>query len=511
MGSTGTPFKRLIFILIDGAPYHIFEELVENGDLPNIKKYVVAAGCLKKAVSVFPSTTGPAFTPFFMGLFPGTANIPGIRWLSKSEFQNPHRFKRPGVCSYMGLDALSFEADLPSDFPTLFDFFSPVSNIYNPLARGCPPVKNLTRWVKPVAYTYAHFSHRWRFVNQIARRHLCEAVEAGDNFVMCLFPAVDTFSHLSHTQSPQVLETYREIDTTVGQLVATLQRDKTFDETLIVMTSDHGMTNTHTHIDVVQSLDNAGWRCLHYPCLWRRNVRCASMVSGNGMTHLYFKNEAVSLGIDIESQGWGERIPFEHFQQIGIVETLLALEGLALVAGQSEDGGIIIQNRVGKAKIRCHKATELDAKSPLFSYRFEHADPLGYGTNYDMLSSRELLQHTYNTPYPDAIVQLWQIFQSLRTGDLVLSAEKGYDLRARYEIPEHHATHGALLAEHLHIPLAMNVPIDEECIRSVDIFPTLLNLCGHHVTHFPVHRAGSADCEEQFSLLIDRIDGEIVR
>ena len=78
-------FSRFIFILIDGAPYNVFHELIENDDLPNIKKYIINQGCLKKAVSVFPSTTGPAFIPFFMGLFPGTANVPGYRWLSKKD------------------------------------------------------------------------------------------------------------------------------------------------------------------------------------------------------------------------------------------------------------------------------------------------------------------------------------------------------------------------------------------------------------------------------------------
>ncbi len=510
MESMNPPFKRFIFLLIDGAPYHIFKDLVENGELPNIKKYVVEPGCLKKAVSVFPSTTGPAFTPFFMGLFPGTANIPGIRWLSKTEFQNPYRFKRPGVCSYMGLDALSFEKDMPSDFPTLFDFFSPVSNIYNPLARGCPPEKNLTRWVKPFAYTYAHFSHRWRFVNRIACRRLCRAVEAGDKFIMCLFPAVDTFSHLSHTYSPEVLETYREIDATIGNIARTLKRDNAFDETLILITSDHGMTNTHTHIDVVQFLNNAGWQCLHYPRLWQRGATCASMVSGNGMTHLYFKNEDVDLGTGTRVRGWGERLPFEYLQQRGVVEALLELEGLALIAGESRDGSIIVQNRTGKARITRHPTKELAGALPYFSYESEQGAPLRYGINYDKLFSREVLRETYNTAYPDAIVQLWQIFQSHRAGDLVLSAENGYDLRARYELPEHHATHGALLAEHLHIPLAINVSIAEEYIRSVDIFPTVLNLCGHNLAEYNVHLVDSTGCEAQFPL-ISQIDGEIIR
>lgn len=486
MVSTKPCFKRVVFILIDGAPYEIFKTLIGNGDLPNIKKHVVDPGSLNKAISVFPSTTGPAFIPFFMGLYPGTANIPGIRWLSKSKFHALHRFKHPGICSYMGFDGLRFEADLPPDFPTLFNFFSPVSNIYNLLARGCPPAKNLTRWIKPFAYTYAHFSHRWRFVNQIAARHLHKAVEAGDKFVMCLFPAVDTFSHLSQIQSPRVMQAYREIDTAIGDLVHTLQKANTLQETLILITSDHGMTNTHTHIDVPQHLDDGGWRCLHYPKVWRQGTVSASMVSGNGMTHLYFKNNA-------NGKGWGERTPFEKLHQMGVISSLIELEGLGLVAGQSETGDIIVQSRGGQGKISCH-SEHTDSETPQnvtmpfkctdasrFSYRFIGADPLGYGVQYENLSSREALRETYDSPHPDGIVQLWQIFKSERTGDLVLSAESGYDLRARYEIPKHHATHGALIAEHLHIPLATNYPIAEQCIRSVDIFPTVLNLCGHNV------------------------------
>ncbi|MDE0683872.1 MAG: alkaline phosphatase family protein [Candidatus Poribacteria bacterium] len=486
MESSEPDFKRFVFIIIDGAPYEIFKALVENGGLPNIKKYVVDRGSLNKAVSAFPSTTGPAFIPFFMGLYPGTANIPGIRWLSKSNFQLPHRFKRPGICSYMGLDGLRFEADLPPNSPTLFNFFSPVSNIYNLLARGCPPAKNLTRWIKPFLYTYAHFSHRWRFVNQIAIRQLHKAAEAGDQFITCLFPAVDTFSHLTEVQSSQVLQTYREIDAAIGKLVDILQKANTLEKTLILITSDHGMSDTHTHIDIPQHLDDGGWRCLHYPKVWRQSAVSASMVSGNGMTHLYFKNSSVK-------KGWGERAPFEQLYRMGIIGSLIELEGLGFVAGQSETGNVIVQSRTGQGKISCHSlvtdhgnpqnvANSIECADALrFSYEFAGTDPLGYGVLYKNLSSREALRETYDSSYPDGIVQLWQIFNSERTGDLILSAESGYDLRARYEIPKHHATHGALIAEHMHIPLATNYPIAEQYIRSVDVFPTVLNLCGRNV------------------------------
>ena len=470
-------WKRFIFILVDGSSYQVFNDLVQDGTLSNIKKYVIDRGALKKAVTTFPSTTGPAFIPFFMGRFPGPANIPGIRWLSKKQFQNPHRFRSPGICSYMGMEALSFSAHLPNN-PTLFNFFSPVNNIYNLLTRGCPPSSNLTRWIKPLVYTYAHFSERWRFVNAIASRRLLKAVRGDAEFVMCLFPAVDTFSHLSHTRSTDVIDTYREVDRTVGEVCQILQASKELDNTLIMITSDHGMSNTHTHIDLPRHLDNLGWRCLHYPLLWRQRTQSASMVSGNGMAHLYFKDGASDNGENNRStpkpqNGWGGRLSFEQLNRMGVSESLLEIEGLAFVAGQSEEGAIIVQNRTGVGKITCENET--------FSYQFQGGDPLGYGVCYQNLSSRDALIQTYNSEYPDGLVQLWQIFQGDRTGDLVLSARPGYDLRARYEYPEHHATHGALNAEQMFVPLAINLPIETEFIRTVDLFPTVLSQFGHTI------------------------------
>jgi hypothetical protein len=106
---------------------------------------------------------------------------------------------------------------------------------------------------------------------------------------------------------------------------------------------------------------------------------------------------------------------------------------------------------------------------------------LEYGVCHQNLSSRDALIQTYESEYPDGLVQLWQIFQGDRTGDLVLSAHPGYDLRARYEYPEHHATHGALNAEQMFVPLAINLPIETEFIRTVDLFPTVLSQFGRAV------------------------------
>ena len=480
MVDTENTFHRFIFILIDGAPYELFKDLLEHGTLPHIEKHVIARGSLKKVVSAFPTTTGPASVPFFMGLFPGRANITGNRWLSKLEYEKPYGFGHPGIRNYVGLEGLKMDIDLPAG-PTLFDFFNPVSNVYNPLVRGCPTSKNKTRWLKPFSLAYSVLTRDYRYYDQIAAHQLLKSVEAGDQFVMCVFPTVDTLSHVKGITAPSIIESYKVIDHTIGKLCALLQRTNDFEKTLLVITSDHGMTDTHTSVDIPRYLNDSGWRCLKYFHLWQRPPTCASMVSGNAMTHIYFKNDTVSGSEPANGQGWGQRMFFEQLKQIGVIDGLLELEGISVIAGQNEDGSITIENRHGTGKITCRNGRNAAGDLPVFSYQFDPADPLGYGTNYTNLSSREVLCRTYHSDYPDAIPQLWSLFESNRTGDLILSAEKGYDLHGPYRFRAHQASHGALLAEHMYIPLAVNVPIAEEFIRSVDIFPTVLSLCGHTV------------------------------
>ena len=61
------PWTRFIFILVDGSPYQVFNDLVEDGTLSNIKKYVIDRGAFKKAVTAFPSTTGSRLHSIFYG------------------------------------------------------------------------------------------------------------------------------------------------------------------------------------------------------------------------------------------------------------------------------------------------------------------------------------------------------------------------------------------------------------------------------------------------------------
>src|SRR5688572_10660856 len=229
-------FRRLIFVMIDGATHPVMERLIAAGDLPALAALAEAGGGLKKAVTCFPSTTGPAYIPYFMGLFPGTANVPGYRWLSRAGYGDEgSRWTRPGLASYSGREAMTFDDDLPPDRPTWFDYFGSKKNILNLLTRGCDPEDNLTRQVKPIVYAIGHYLHAWRFADQVAADALLRAIRAGPEFIACAFNGVDGHSHERHPAAPKVIQSYETIDRAIGQacrLLKDLGRDE---ETLWVI------------------------------------------------------------------------------------------------------------------------------------------------------------------------------------------------------------------------------------------------------------------------------------
>src|SRR5919106_1693361 len=96
--------KRFIVLLADGSRYDVFRELLDAGRLPNLAEIFLSEGTFAKAASVFPSTTGPAYMPFLTGCFPGTCNVPGIRWFDKAEYAR-RKLSLTRFRSYVGFES----------------------------------------------------------------------------------------------------------------------------------------------------------------------------------------------------------------------------------------------------------------------------------------------------------------------------------------------------------------------------------------------------------------------
>jgi len=95
------------------------------------------------------------------------------------------------------------------------------------------------------------------------------------------------------------------------------------------------------------------------------------------------------------------------------------------------------------------------------------------------MTTDQVLQFTYNTDYPDSLLQINQLFDSPRAGDIIVTAKNGFDLRARHENPEHCSSHGSLFKDHMIVPIAINTKISKNLIRTVDLFPSILELLNY--------------------------------
>ena len=402
---------------MDGARYDVFNNLLQTNQLPQIKKYFLKSGESKRGITSFPSTTGPAYLPFLTGKHPGECNVPGIRWLDKKKFRK--RLSLSKYRSYVGLGSYLINRDMALGTKTLFHHFPHSFNIYNTITSGLGRGRSKEKWAKTISATYSHFTSNWFWVDERTRRAFLKLISRKPQFVFSVFPSIDGISHVEGPFSRKTLEAYCEIDTHIAHILEKhiALNDPHFENTLVIISSDHGMSHTHTHFDIARFLEKKKNKIFSYPKTWRKNADIAVMVSGNAMAHLYFLDDETPL-----SQ---ENFKEKHRH---IMDLLMREEAIEWIACRHKETGFSILK----------KDADEDA----------------------------LVDMDY---------QLGQIFKSSRSGDLIIAAKKGFDLRKDYEIPEHRGSHGALLREHMEIPICINKRFGKDLYRNEDVFSCIKN------------------------------------
>lgn len=457
-------YKRCLMILADGARSDRMATHLAAGRLPNIQDAFVNSGGFYEATSVFPSTTGPAYFPFLTGCYPSTVNVPGIRWLDKSRFSKPWFFPKRRR-SYVGLETFLINRDMNRHIQTAFDLLPKAYNIFNSVTKGVKFRYNMTRLMRIWYWYYAHLTDHWSMVDQAACDKVLKVIRRGFDFCMAVFPAIDEYSHLAGPLSPTADAAYFALDKHVGQIRDALAKKGELKDTLLWIVSDHGFTATHTHFCLNEFLESRGIRTFFYPLIFKRDCVAANMMSGNGMTHLYFRHP----------DGWDKPVNAVLLTDMygTMIDDLVHESAVDICAVKGEGGSVLVMSRRGKA--------ELQLNGSLLSYQVLTTDPFGYGPMPQILSSSEAQRLTVGTEYPDGLYQLAQLFLSSRTGDIVLSAAPGYDFRKDYEKPEHVGSHGGLHRDQMLIPVICNAKLNRQNVRSVDVFPTMLTLMGQDI------------------------------
>lgn len=451
-------FDRGIFFLMDGFRPDVLRKLIDEGKLPTLKKLFVDEGTFWNGTTVFPSTTGPAYLPMVTGCYPGTCNVPGIRWVDRQYFLDGN-WNRQGTRSYVGYESFFFNKDLNQDIKTIFEFFPNHLSIHNLANKGVSKTAEPKKLVSTLMIFVAKLSHKWKMVDDFCSHLARKILSKKDiDFSFITFLGVDEAAHLSSPFSDQTIESYVQVDLSVAKIIQTLKDRGVYEKTLIMASADHGLSTTTKHFELCDFVDNMGFKTFVYPKVYKRNNDAACMVSGNSMAHLYFKNKT-----------WDKHMYYEELASKDMIAPLLEQPAIDILISRSSSGTVVVSSKRGLA--------EIWGKRGDIKYQVIKGDPFGFPENLD--PKNDYFDATINTDYPDAIMQAWQIMNSPRAGDLIVTASIGWDLRDRFEIPEHFASHGSLHREHMLVPIMCNQKLDTNVAkRTVNVFPTMLKLMG---------------------------------
>ena len=448
-------------IIADGARPDVLARAIDNGQLPALAA-LREEGSLSTVTSAFPSVTGPAYAPFLMGRYPGSVGLPGLRWYDRSR-----RIARLSghARSYVGAEMRFVDRDIDPASPTIFELAKPSFGALSVIGRGLRRRNRIGRSPGFIARAAAtHFRGDVRGWLEIDRRIGEEAAHrlatTRNRYAFIALTGIDKTSHAQGQDAPIVADALKIVDHTVAQIRSDAERDGRWERMHIWVGSDHGHSPVREHEDLVGLLTEWGYTTLAHPWAFDTSADIAVMVSGNAMTHLYLDLEQKTrLFWPALAPRWSE-----------LTERLCGRESVDLM---------ILPSSASRCEIHtaCRGSATLAWKESTYSYTPVDGDPLGIG-KLESLDDGAAYEATIDSDYPDALVQIAHLVASARSGDIILSAARDWDYRARYEPIPHVSSHGALHREHMLVPLLVNRRPTRTPRRTVDVMPSTLAALG---------------------------------
>ncbi|MEO7180959.1 MAG: alkaline phosphatase family protein [Gemmatimonadaceae bacterium] len=450
----------VIVLVADGARSDAFDGPLDA--FPALAR-LRAEGDLHRIASVFPSVTGPAYTPFLLGRFPGPIGIPGLRWYDRAR----------SACgwpdyarSYVGHQMRLFDADLHPGAPTVFELVPNSIGALSVVTRGLPRSARVGALTVRSALraTVTHFrgqAERWLDVDrETADVIVTRMGEERPDFLFAAFTGVDKASHARGHDDPMVHEALTIVDDAAARLRADAERGGWWDDTHLWIVSDHGHAEVHTHEDLARVVAATGLRTVSHP--WSATVApdAAVMVSGNAMAHVY-------LDVARRERPWWPALAPAHETLAG---ALLEREAVDLM---------LLPHGADRCEIRSgvRGSAFVERSGSTYRYVRRSGDPLRVGADIEGRAD-DVFDATRDGEYPDAIVQITTLAGSSRAGDMILSAAPGWDFRSRYEPIPHMSAHGALHRDHMMVPLLMNRRAARTPRRTTDVFASALEALG---------------------------------
>jgi arylsulfatase A-like enzyme len=289
------------------------------------------------------------------------------------------------------------------------------------------------------------------------------------------FPTTDDTGHQWGAESRQFEKAMRNIDRLLGWILSAMEREGLDDSTYVVLVSDHGMAPCLPG----RVLDLVPWLAEH------RGMRVGrKFARPGGLIDMLAAYDALALtdGGRVASihlrgpDGWQIRpMPAEVLEWLTLDPPIHELPAVAIAV--IRDG----TNRVRALTAGGSAVIERRLRDGIRTYRIQtnDADLSGLGAgNAGWHTSQEWLKLTAGTEFPDFVAQVVDLFDSPRTGDVVLFAAEGWSFERGLR-----GGHGSCLARDMHIPMYFagpGLPAGNTIsyARLVDLMPTILGLLG---------------------------------
>ena len=455
------PSPSVIILLADGARPDVLGAALRTRELPALAQLAEEGGSHTIA-TVFPSVTGPAYTPFLTGQHPGSVGLPGLRWYDRAH----SACRWPSYArSYIGPQCRFLDRDLAEDAETMFELADSSIGALSVIRRGLTPSRQIGSGSAFVARTaVTHFRGKvsgWLDIDRnIGDRFVQRVRDERPEFGFAAFTGIDKASHAFGHDSGMVHDAMRVVDDMCGRIRADAERSGRWDSTHLWVVSDHGHSRVTTHEDLARVVASLGFRVVAHPWTVRRGAQIAVAVSGNAMAHIY-------TGLESRTQRFWPSLSSEWdcvanmlLSRESVDVMLLPLSPASCEVRARERGSAVVSWDDGR-----------------YAYHPITGDPLGIG-EHDYLSESDAFDVTVDSFYPDAIVQIARISSCARSGDIILSAAPDWDFRARYEPIPHVSSHGALHREHMLVPLITNRPIQGPARRTVDVMASACAVLG---------------------------------
>lgn len=441
----------VIILIADGLTPRALDDAIHAGDVPELAALGDAGG-RHLLTTVFPSVTGVAYIPMLTGMHPAEAGIPGLRWYDRA-----HRL--PAILghsrSYVGTQIRRMNDDLDAGVPVAFELAGGNAlGAASVITRGLPRRNRLDRGLRYAARAaHAHVTgdvDGWESLEEAVAEQLVARVRRErPRFVFAAFTAGDKAAHAGGADAPGVRRSLRLVDHVAATIRRDAERDGRWREMHLWVLSDHGHSPVHDHLDLAAALRKLNIRVRSHPWTLPDRSEAAVMVSGNSMAHVYFgladRPDRAAL-----AEQWMPR-----------TDELWRHPAIDLVATRITPSVVEVRRRDERA--------EITRSARGLSYRATVGNPLGIEC-FEELPEGATLERTIGSDYPDGVSQLVRTVLAERSGDLVISASPGWDLRRRYEPIAHVSSHGALHAAHMLVPLTGNRSLPQRLRRTSDLF-----------------------------------------